>query len=155
MKKLLYLLLMLPAALFTSCQKDEVKPFDLTLTVSGVTQENGKFYAVAGEDVTITNLSVTPLGDKATEVANVMFFVDGRPIINLPWEANPFTFSTSTLIPGNHTIDVTGNLLQVDSSIKDFAVSYPLVIVDSEENLPSDAPEIGQYSQTVTFNQQN
>lgn len=152
MKKLLYLLLLLPAALFTSCDKDEVSPFDMTFTMSGVTQSNGAFYTVSGNDVTINNISAKALDGTATQVSNVMFFLDGMPLLNGPWNVNPWSFSTVGLRPGTHTIGVTGYLLQVDHSVKDFSVSYPLVIVDSQENLPEGAPEIGQYSMTVTFN---
>lgn len=152
MKKLLYLLLLLPATLFSSCDKDEVSPFDMTLTMSGVTQDNGAFYAVSGSDITISNLGVKSLDGTATQVSNVLFFLDGRPLISTPWNINPWTFSTTGLPAGRHTIAVTGYLLQVDHSMKDFAVNYPLVIVDSQENLPAEAPEIGQYSLTATFN---
>lgn len=153
MKKLFYLLFLLPFSLLTSCDKDDFQPFDMTLTLSGVTQYDGNFYVVAGDNVTIENVSVKTLGDKATAITNVMFYVDNVPLYNVPWSpAVPATFSTSNLPAGRHTIQVAGNLLQVDQSIQDFIATYSLIIVDSSENLPEGAPELGSYSQTITFN---
>lgn len=151
MKKLFYLLLVMPLALLASCDKDEITPFDMTLTLSGVTQADGNFYAVAGNNVTVDNLKVASSGSD-TAVANVMFFVDGVPLLGTPWDViSPWTFSTAGLKPGVHTVDITGNLLQVDQSLKNFAVSYPLVIVENDDNLPADAPDLGTYSLTLHF----
>lgn len=152
MKKLFYLLLVLPLTMFVSCDdKDEVSPFDMTITMSGVTESNGNFYTVKGNEVTVSGLDVKALNGTATEVSNVMFYIDGAPLLASPWNQNPWSFSTANFAAGVHTVSVSGYLLQVDHSLKNFAVSYPLVIVDSDENLPPDAPEIGSYSHTVTF----
>lgn len=154
MKKLLYLLLLLPLAFATSsCSKDDdVKPFELTLTLSGVTQVDGTFYAVAGDNITFDAFTAKPLGDKNTTVANVFFSINGHLLIPDPWNAlDPWTFSTEGLAPGTYTLNVAGNLLQVDQSIMNFVANYKLVIVDSAENLPSGAPEIGAYSSTITY----
>lgn len=152
MKKLLYLLLLLPMSMVTSCDKDDLAPFDMTLTLGGVTQSDGAFYAVAGQNITIENLTVTPVGGKNTTVANVMFFIDNYPVFGNPWNVtDPLTFSTAGLAPGTHTIGITGNLLQVDQSIQDFAATYTLVLTESQEDLPAGAPELGSYSHTISF----
>ena len=152
MKKFFYLLLLLPFSMLMSCDDDkDFSPVDMTLTLDGVTYYNNSFYTISGDDVTIENLSAKALGDKNTEIANVTFYFDGIPLIGEP--GNPFrgTFSTENIPAGNYTINVAGNLLQVDSSIKIFSVNYPLTIVASEDELPAGAPEIGSYSQTVTI----
>ena len=152
MKKLFYLLLLLPMSLFTSCDNDDLASFDMTLTLGNVTQSDGVFYAVAGQNVTIESLTVNPTGGKNTKVANVIFHVDGYPIFPNPWNVeSPISFSTSGLADGPHTIDITGNLLQVDQSIQVFNASYTLVTVQNEDDLPAGAPELGSYSQTINF----
>lgn len=149
MKKLLYLLLLVPLGMVTGCSKDdEVKPFDMTLTLSGVTQDNGNFYTVSGNDVTIESLEVKALDGTSTSVANVVYFLDGMPLVGVPGDFFDGTFSTAGLPVGQHTLGVTGNLLQVGASIQNFAATYTLNIVQSEEDLPSGAPAIGTYSQT-------
>lgn len=152
MKKLYYFLLLLPFSLLMSCNDEkDFSPVDLTLTLDGVTLVNDNFYTIAGEDVTIENLAVKSVGDKSTAVANVTFYFNGVPLIGTP--ADPFmgTFSTENIPAGTYTLNVTGNLLQVDSSIKMFTMNYPITIVNSEEDLPAGAPEIGSYSQTYTI----
>lgn len=152
MKKLFYLLLLLPFSLLASCDKDDMQPFDMTVTLSGVTQANGNFYAISGNDITVENLSVTPLGDKATTVANVLFYVNTYPLFPDPWDAvAPLTFSTQNLPEGANTINVAGNLLQVGQPINTFAANFNLIVVPSAEDLPAGAPELGTYSQTITF----
>ena len=153
MKKLLYLLLLVPLTFIASCSKDDdVAPFDMTLTLSGVTQVNNTFYAVSGDNVTIDNLKVTPVGGKETMVSNVMFFLNDAPVFPNPWNVlEPISFSTQGLPEGVYNVGVAGNLLQVDQSIKNFAASYTLVLVGSNEELPEGAPELGTYSQTINF----
>lgn len=150
MKKLFYLFLLLPLSLCVSCKdNDDISPVDMTLTLSGVTQVDDTFYAVAGEDITIDSLKVQSIDGKDSGVANVIYYLDGYPLIGDPM--NPFlgTFSTANLAPGTHTIGVEGNLLQVDASIQVFAVTYNLNIIDNLDNLPAGAPDFGTYSQTL------
>ena len=133
-----------------ACSDDnDFSPVDMTLTLEGVTQSNEMFYTVTGDDITIENLQVKSIDGKNTSVANVVFYFNGIPLIGNP--ADPFTgtLSTEGIQPGTYSINVTGNLLQVDSSIKTFAVNYPITIVESSEDLPAGAPEIGSYSQTI------
>lgn len=154
MKKLFYILFLLPFAVFTSCDKDnDLAPFDLTITMSGVTYIDGTFFTVAGETVSIDNFQAKAVGDKNTQVANVNFFLDNALILPQPWDETlaPFSFSTEGFQPGIYTIGVSGNLLQVDSSIKNFTANYKFVIVDSEDDLPAGAPELGTYSSTINY----
>lgn len=150
MKKLYYLLLLFPLSLLMSCSDDkDFTPVDMTLTLDGVTLVNDNFYTVAGENVTIEDLTVKALGNKNTALTNVLYSFNGIPLIGVP--GNPFmgTFSTENIPAGTYAINITGNLLQVDSSIKVFAVNYPITIVESAEDLPTDAPDLGSYSQTI------
>ena len=153
MKKLLYLFLLLPFAMLTSCNKEDLAPFAMTLTLSNVSGVDGSFYAVAGTNITIESLTVDPIGGKNTALQGVMFYLDGRPMLGAPWFATaPWVFSTEGLAPGQHTIGIAGNLLQIDQSIQEFTASYSLVIVDSTESLPEGAPELGTSSQTIVYN---
>ena len=152
MKKLLYLLLLVPFGFLTSCDKEDLASFDMTLTLSGVTQSDGYFYAVAGDAVTIQSLDVRGTDGKNTTVANVFFYLNNAPLFPDPWELGaPISFSTEGLQPGIYTIGIVGNLLQVDQPIQNFASNYKLVIVGNEEDLPENAPELGSYSVTINF----
>lgn len=150
MKKLAFLTLLLPLAMCLSCSdKNDFPNVDMTLTLSGVTQSDGNFYTVRGEDVTIDKLEAKSLDGVNTGYANVVFYLNGEPLLGMPGDPFTGTFSTENLPAGQYTLGVGGNLLQEGSSIKTFVLGYPLFILDSEEDLPSNAPEIGTYSQTI------
>lgn len=153
MKKLFYLFLLLPFTMFISCNDDkDFSPVDMTVTISGVTEVNDVFYTVAGENVTINNLTVKAIDGKSTDLANVQFSLDNAPIFPVPGSDTMASFSTNNLPAGTYSINAAGNLLQVDSPIKIFAVSYKLKVVESLEDLPDNAPEIATYSQTIRIN---
>ena len=153
MKKLLYLLLLLPLGLLVSCDNDDFAPFDMTVNMSGVTQANDTIYTVAGENVTFESLKINPVGGKETQVTKVMFYVNGRPLFTNPWQlAAPTYFSTQNMNPGIYSIGISGNLLQVDQSINVFSVEFPLVIVASQEDLPAGAPALGSSSILLHWN---
>ena len=145
MKKLYYLFLLLPFSLLFSCSDDKISPVDMTLTLDGVSLVDNAYYTVAGETVSVEDLQVKSLDGKNAAVTNVVFYLNDVPFLN--------GFSTEGLSAGNYSLNITGNLIQVDASIKIFTVNYPLTIVDSEEDLPSGAPEIGSYSQTIRISE--
>lgn len=152
MKKLFYLLLLLPLSFLMSCNsEDDLAQVDLTITLEGVTELNGNFYTISGNDITIKNLFVKSLNGKNAVITNVTYYFEGRPMIGVP--GNPFlgTFSTEGLPSGTYTLGLTGLVLEVDKTVTTVSCSYPLTIVDSEEDLPEGAPEIGSYSQTITL----
>lgn len=153
MKKLFYLLYLLPVAFFASCNdKDDLANVDLTLTLGGVTQteENGVFYTVAGEEITIEKVGVKSLTSKDAALANVMYYFEGFPVMFDP-ETSVLGIDTEDFEAGTYTLSLTGQILQVDKTLTNFASSYSIVVVESSEDLPEGAPEIGSYSITRTL----
>ena len=149
MKNLFYLSLLLPLAFLMSCSDDnDFSPVDLTITLSGVTVSDGYFYTVSGENISINNLEVKGTDGKKTTVANVVFDLNAYPLAINPDSPYLGIVSTDGLPSGTYSLGVTGNLLQVDSSLKNFFISYPLKIVASNEDLPEDAQVLGTYSMT-------
>lgn len=154
MKKLFYLFFLLPFSLLMACNDDNDLPqVDLTLTLSGVTLVNDNFYTVSGEDIIVEGLSVKSLNGKPSTVANVGYFFDDQLLVG-EQPPQPFmgTFSTEGIPAGDHSFGVAGNILQEGSPISNFGIAFKFVIVETEEDLPAGAPEIGEYSVTVTLN---
>ena len=150
MKKLFYLLLLLPFTMLVSCDKeDDFSPVDVTITLSGVTQSNDNFYAIAGDEVSCVNIQAKAIDGKNTAISNVSFYLNGMLIPYTPYDPF-FTISTEGMAPGTYTISFAANLLQEGSSIQVCAGSFTLTIVESAENLPEGAPEIGSYSHTFS-----
>lgn len=149
MKKLFYLCFLLPLAVLMSCKDDkDFSPVDMTITLSGVTISDGHFYAVSGDKVTIDGLEVKAIDGTKTGLANVLLDLSGAPIPDFPGSGNLGVINTGNLPYATYSLGVTGNLLQVDQPLKIFAISYPLTIVESEEDLPAGVPETGTYSCT-------
>ncbi|MBD5357162.1 MAG: hypothetical protein HDR88_09195 [Bacteroides sp.] len=166
-------MLAFPLAFFTSCSDDDDLPqVDLTLTVSGVTQYDNAFYAIQGNTettpisdsesdseeeevnpnvVTIDGLKATSLTNQNAGVTNVVYFLDG---IIIPPQLGTLnvTIPTASLSIGTHTLSLSATVLQVDKTIANVTLRYPLCIVASAEDLPIGAPEIGTYSVTTTTN---
>ncbi len=81
MKKLFYLLFVLPLAFFASCDDDDdMAQVDLTLTLSGVTLSEGDYYAVQGDTIKIDGVNVKSLTNQAATVTGVRDFFDGYPV---------------------------------------------------------------------------
>jgi hypothetical protein len=150
MKKLFYLLFLLPLALLASCDNhDDLAEVDFKITLSGVTQLDNTFYAVQGDEANIDAVTVTSLTDQAATVTGVRYFLDGAPLFGSL--AAPFSCAipTEVLSAKTHTISIAATVLQVDKSISNAALEFPIVIVEDAEDLPEGAPEIGTYTLTV------
>lgn len=147
MKKLIYLLFLLPLAIFSSCNNDDDLPnVDLKLTLSGVAQNpsNSQFVIEQGQPATIDGLTaVNSSSNKPASVVNIRYFIDGVMLFGT--EEAPFSgvIPTEYLSAGVHYINIDATILQVDKSIAFGHIQVPITVVDSEEGLPS---EIGTYS---------
>lgn len=140
----------MPFAFLASCNNDDDLPqVDLTLTLGQVTEVNDNFYTVLGNEISLEGLSVKALNGKNATVQNVMFYFNGFPLVGS--FGNPFTgkIPTEGLKAGTYNLEFTGLLLEEDKSISNIACSFPIIIVEEEEDLPENAPEIGIYSQTL------
>lgn len=149
--------MLLPLAIFSACSDDDDLPnVDITTTFSNVTKVENKFYAVAGDEITIDAVKAVSLDNKQAAITNLRFAVDGYafifPEITEADELN-YSFSFDEDQVGNHVINVVGNVLQVDKSIATTAFNIPIVVVAAKENLPADAPELGTYSMTFRTEQ--
>ena len=149
MKKIFFLLLFLPLSFMFSCTKDDdLAQVDLTLTLDNVTELNGNFYTISGNEISIEGVDVKSLNGKPATITNVIFYFEGRPIAVLPGYMATGEINTSGLKDGTYTLSLTGQVLEEGKTITDIAANYSLTIVSNEENIPEEAPEIGTYSVT-------
>lgn len=152
MKKLFYLLFLLPLAFFASCSDDdEIAQVDFNVTLSGVTKVNNNFYTVVGDTVSVNRAYVTSKTDKAATLAGVRYYLNGLLIPATIQADGDFSvdFTTAGMQPGTYTFGVTASVLQVDKSINTAVFSLPLYVVENKESLPEGAPEIGTYTVTL------
>ncbi len=123
-----------------SCNDDDDLPnVDISLTVDKGTVVDGTIYAVAGDTIQIASIDVVnnEAGKSAT-VTNVNYYWDGMYYAPAVFAPFGMTFPISEdATEGNHAIGITATVLAVDKSIATAALSYPVVIVESADQIPT------------------
>ncbi len=151
MKKLLYLTFILPLLAFASCSDDDdIADVDVQMQFSGVTLVDGALYTIQGETVSIDNTTVISQTSENAIIQRVEYFLNGNLILPDPENWLAASFSTSDLHTGKYAIGMRGLVLQVDKTVTAVATETPLIVVNSVEELPENAPEIGTYRITMT-----
>ena len=162
MKKLFYLLFLLPLAFLASCNSDDDLPqVTLTLTAGNVYQAepNGSFYYVESEDtpIIIEGLAATSLIDgKNAAVTNVFYTINGLPLpIEKETEESPakLVIPADYMIEGKNILHIHATVLQVDKSIAQCSLDFPVTALTSTEDLPKsiDVEDFGTHSISVTI----
>ena len=155
MKKLLYLLLVLPfAMMISSCSNDDDLPnVDVKIEFDNAAVKDGNVYVVTDPIPQITGITTKAVGsDKATALVNIDYFWNYIPAPGLTFGSYPLDINVAEwplVEKGANALDLNGKLLEVDKSIANFTVTIPVIVVDSEEDLP-DGLTLGQASLTFT-----
>lgn len=149
MKKLLYLLMLLPLAFFGSCHDDnDVPNVDINVNLNNVVLDNNIVYIVKDTPFEITSIVANGIGSKAL-ITNVSYYWDN---IRVAWSpVAPFnrTFDTSYTQPGTHILALTCEVAQEGKSLGITAMSFNVKVVDSADELP-EGTEPGEA--TIKFN---
>ncbi len=137
MKKLLYLLLLLPLSFLASCSNDDELPsVDVSVTMSNAVRYDGKIYVVEGQPLSVDSIGVKSLNGKATGITGVNYALDyvgiGYNVVS-PFGAK---IPAAYLPTGNHLLTLSFDVLQVDKTIAFTRVST-LVKVVPESELPA------------------
>lgn len=140
MKKLLYLLLLLPLGFLASCSDDDDLPsVKVDVTFDNVVDHDGHLYIVAGEPLTVSSITTEGLGGKEAAISGVNYVLDH---IGMGYTMTvPFggTINAAYLPVGNHLFTLSFNVLQIDKSIAYAQLSNIVTVVASAEDLPDGA----------------
>lgn len=142
-KYLLFLLAILPLAVFTSSCSDEndLPDVDFNITLDGAAQHEGVLYVVQGQDFGVASVEVENReAGKAAGISVAEYYWDY--IFQGATVTAPYTymFSTNEETPvGNHVLEMATTVFAVDKTIARAIVSFPVKIVASAEDIPSDA----------------
>lgn len=131
MKKLLYLLLLLPMGLFTSCHDENDLPsVDVTITYENAAEINGSLYVLNGSDLTIEGIDVEGLGGKQAALSGVTYVLDNH-YLGFTMEA-PFNavINANYLPVGRHALSMSFDILQIDKSIASAEITTMVTVVD-------------------------
>ncbi|MDE6770436.1 MAG: hypothetical protein K2J78_12000 [Muribaculaceae bacterium] len=157
MKKLFYLLLLMPLAFLASCNNDDDFPqVDLKVTLSNVYQDptTDKFYYVEDEEaapVIIDGLSAVGVDNNNAAVANVFYSLNNRVPLVWATEEEPTKpyIAPADLFEGVNYINISATVLQVDKSMAQCYLDVPLYVVSSTDKLPAEGLILGTYSITM------
>ncbi len=140
MKKLLYLLLLLPLGFMASCSDDDDLPsVNVAVTIDNVVNANDQLYIVSGEPLKVQSITVEGLGGNAAAISGVNYILDhvdmGYTIV-VPFggEINPVYLPV-----GKHLFTLAFDVLQVDKSIAYAQLSNIVTVVPTAEDLPDGA----------------
>lgn len=139
---------------FASCSSDDdiLPDVNITLDVSKGVISDGTIYIVKGDTIVIDGVKVVNNeANKAAAVTDVTYYWNGviySPSIFAPYGMKfPIPEDAEA---GMNSINMTCTVLAVDKSIAVGALSYPVRIVDSEADLPSQ-DEGGQIQKAVSL----
>ncbi len=153
MKKLLYLLLLLPLGFLASCSDDDndFPSVEVTVNVANAVDKDGQLYIVAGQPLTVDSIGVNGLGGKAAAISGVTYSLDhlymGYTIVK-PFGAS---INAAYLPAGQHLFSLSFDVLQVDKTIAYARLSTIVNVVASESELPA-GTTLGTVPITVTLN---
>lgn len=137
MKKIYTLLLMLlPFTFLASCDSEDQFPeVKLGANISGVTQVDGVYYAVAGETVTVNEVTCKPVVANATALTGVDYYLNYTPLAYS--NIAPYTLSFVMERTGDYTLQMYTNILQVDKRVTSALIAIPIRVVGSSAEIPN------------------
>ena len=143
MKKLLFLLLMLPLGLFVaSCDDDNKVPeVSVSAKVSGAVVDNGVIYVVKGETFQFESLDLVNNTGKNGCIGSVTYFLDGLVVGTAVSPPFQFVVDTENLPVGNHLISADASVYVVDYSVCWGVFQFPVKVVADESDLPGEPGE--------------
>lgn len=152
MKKLLYILMLMPVCFLASCSDDDDYPsVDLTVEMTGAAGVDNVIYVVQGEEFGIESITVKSLNGNQAALTSVGYYWDGILSQVAPVAPYTITWNTSTLPVGRHLLQMQSSLLEVDKSIASALFTYTVVVVPSEDDLP-DGATLGSIRDVITVN---
>ena len=156
MKKLIYLLFLLPLAMLASCHDDDDLPnVDITVTFDNVVaNDQGVIYVVQGEELDVQSVTCVGLGGKNAAVTSVQYTWNGQVLQWNPFAPYKIEIDTSYALVGNHSLTLYMDVAQVDKTLAYSVISIPVVVVATADELPGGAAP-GVVSQTYNVGQKD
>lgn len=136
MKKLIYLILLLPAMLLAGCNDENDLPdVNLTITFDNAVVDGSVIYVVKDTPLEILSISASGNGSKAL-VTSATYYWDNFRVGWSPLAPFSATFGPTYTTEGNHLLGLSMEIAQEGKSLGFAAVTYNVKAVDSEEDLP-------------------
>lgn len=142
MRKLLYLLLVLPFALaFTSCHDDDDLPnVTVTMNFGNAAVKDNVLYVAETDTLTLNSIETRAIdGTKSATLANVRYFWNGIPAPYLTWSNFPLEIPVADMPlveDGLNYLNLSATLLEIDKSIAYSTINVPIAVVPTVGDIP-------------------
>ncbi len=142
MKKLLYLLLVLPfAMMITSCSNDKDLPnVDITMSFDNAVVKDNSLYVVKDSVFSLSGITTKAVdSNQQSAIANIRYFWNGYPAPSLTWSGLPMEINMAEmplLSSGNCVLGLNATLLETDKSLSYCFLDVPINVVEKVEDLP-------------------
>lgn len=153
MKKLLYLLLVVPFALgLASCSSDKDLPdVNVTIGFDNAAVSDGVVYVLENSEFQLTGITTKSVdSNKASAIVNIDYFWNYMPAPGLTWSAMPITIDMAQMPlvkEGANILGFKATLLETDKSIAYASFRIPVKTVAAVEDLP-EGMTLGECSMT-------
>lgn len=138
MKKIFYLLLVLPLIMVSCKDDDELPDVKFNVEISGGKNVNGVIYVVKGDTLTVEKVEIASHNSKGAAMGEVSYFWDGMFLLTNPFPPYKINIATDEMIMPNHILEFNCPLYVVDSPILTAYFRYPVKLVDVPDSIPQE-----------------
>ena len=138
MKKLLFLLIVLPFVLVSCDDDNEMPNVDFKVEISGGKNVDGVIYVLKGDTLTINDIFVESKDDRNAAMGAVSFFWDGQFLYTKQLPPYRIQIFTEKMILPNHILEFNCPLYVEDSPILTAYFRYPVKLVDVPDSSPQE-----------------
>lgn len=141
MKKVLFLLLVLPLVLASCKDDDEMPNVKFNIDISGGKNINGIIYVVKGDTLQINDIYVVSQDDRNVAMGEVSYFWDGLFLITKQFPPYKISIPTADMKINNHIFEFNCPLYVEESPILTAYFRYPVKLVSSVDSIPNSATQ--------------
>lgn len=139
MKKLLYLLLILPVISLVSCDDDKDAPkVTVSVNIEGATRVGDVLYVVQGDDLTVESIGIKSSEGKDAIIGSATYYWDYYRFFATITKPYGVTITTSDVPEGSHLLEAVVTVYAVDYPPCEALLSYKVQIVKSAEQIPTE-----------------
>lgn len=134
------MLLALPLVAFSACDDDDndIPDVSLTASIEGATRVDGVLYVVQGDNLDIESINLIDNTKKGAVIGSATYFWDYYRLGSTIVAPYGMEIDTEGAPAGNHQLQINVSIYAVDYSPCIGYLTYPVKIVETEEDIPTD-----------------